>query len=97
VRVSSLSHQVRRRGVLPNLGVDADEVDLLVERFPDPIVTGVGDEVREAADVFVVPASADCPRSFAWRTSRRNPSGTEETAAPGDRRPHLCVRRAGDR
>jgi hypothetical protein len=37
-----------------NLGVDAGEVDLLVEPPPDLIVAGVGGEVRKATDVFVV-------------------------------------------
>jgi hypothetical protein len=40
--------------VLPDIGIDADEVDPLVEPPSDRIVAGVGDEVGKAADVFVV-------------------------------------------
>ena len=45
--------QVRRRRVLPDLGIDASEVDLLVKPVANPVVAGVSNEVREAADVFV--------------------------------------------
>jgi hypothetical protein len=63
---------VRRRGILPDLGIDAAEVDLLVEPSADPILAGVGDEVREAATVFVVrPASADCPQITSMVTQVR--------------------------
>jgi hypothetical protein len=57
--VSSLSaehgdiDQMRRRHILPD-GIGPSEVDLLVEPAADPIVTGVGDEVRKAADILVV-------------------------------------------
>src|SRR5271169_3779415 len=40
--------------ILPDLGIDAGEIDPLVEPAADPFVAGVGNEVREAADVFVV-------------------------------------------
>ena len=40
---------------LPDLGIDAGEVDPLVEPAPDPVVAGVGNKMREAADVFVIP------------------------------------------
>jgi hypothetical protein len=46
--------QVCGRRVLPDRGIDAGEVDPLVEPPADSIVAGVGNEVREAADVFVV-------------------------------------------
>jgi hypothetical protein len=46
--------QMRRRRILSDLSTGAGEVDPLVEPATDPIVTGVGDEVLEAADVFVV-------------------------------------------
>src|SRR5215471_13265613 len=46
--------RVRRRGVLPDHGINAREVDLLVEPFPDPIVAGIGNKVRKSADAFVV-------------------------------------------
>jgi hypothetical protein len=45
--------QVRRRRVLPDLDIDASEVDLLVKPAANPVVAGVSNEVREAADVFV--------------------------------------------
>jgi hypothetical protein len=47
--------QVRRCRILPDLGVDAGEVDPFVESMADPFIAGVGDEVRKAADVLVVP------------------------------------------
>jgi hypothetical protein len=47
--------QMRRRGILPDLGIDAGKVDPLVEPMADPLIAGVGDEVRKAADIFVVP------------------------------------------
>ena len=66
--------QVRRRRVLPDRGVDAVEVDSLVDPAADPIVAGVSDEVPESADVFVVARlSAEYPRSPPWRASRRDP------------------------
>jgi hypothetical protein len=46
---------VRRHRILPDLGIDALEVDPLVEPAADPVVATVGNEVREAADVLVVP------------------------------------------
>jgi len=39
----------------PDLAIDAGEVDPLVEPAPDPVVAGVGNKMREAADVFVIP------------------------------------------
>jgi hypothetical protein len=45
---------VRRRRDLPALGIDAGKVDPLVKPPADPIFTSIGDEVRKAADVFVV-------------------------------------------
>src|SRR5436305_4498199 len=47
-------YKVRRRGILPDLGIDAGEVDPLVEPASEPVIACVGNEVREAADVFVV-------------------------------------------
>jgi hypothetical protein len=46
--------QVRRRRILPDLGIDVAEVDLFVEPTAGPLLAGVGNEVREAADVFVL-------------------------------------------
>ena len=63
--------QVRGCGILPDLGIDAGEIDPLVEPAADPIVAGIGDKVRKAADVFIVPGLADCPRSPPSRASRR--------------------------
>ena len=40
---------------LPDLGIEAGEVDPLVEPAPDPVVAGVGNKMRDAADVFVIP------------------------------------------
>jgi hypothetical protein len=40
-------------GILPDLGIDAGKVDPLVEPVADSFVAGVGDEVREAADVLM--------------------------------------------
>ena len=37
--------QVCRRRILPDLGIDAGEVDLLVEPAADRVVTAVGNEV----------------------------------------------------
>ena len=39
---------------LPDLGIDAGEVDLLVKPVSDPFIAGVGNKVREATAVFVV-------------------------------------------
>jgi hypothetical protein len=65
--------QVRGRRILPDLGIDAGKVDPLVKPAADPIVAGVGNKVREIADVFrVSPVSADCPRSPPWRPSHRD-------------------------
>ena len=47
--------QVSRRLILPDLGIDACKIDPLVKPAADPIVTAIGDEVWESADVFVVP------------------------------------------
>ena len=46
--------QVRRRRILPDLAIDATEVDLFVEPAANPVIAGIGNEVREAADVFVL-------------------------------------------
>ena len=46
--------QVRRRRILPDLGIDVVEVDLFVEPVARSLLAGVGNEVREAADVFVL-------------------------------------------
>ena len=46
--------QVRRRRILPDLGIDVAEVDLFVEPTAGPLLAGVGNEVREAADAFVL-------------------------------------------
>jgi hypothetical protein len=48
-------NQVRRRRILPDLAINASEVDPLVKPAANPVIAGVGNEVREAADVFVVP------------------------------------------
>jgi len=50
VRVVAIAEQghidhVRRRRILPDLGIDAGEVDLLVEPAADRVVTAVGNEV----------------------------------------------------
>src|ERR1700722_10781336 len=47
--------QVRRRRILPDLAIDARQVDLLVKPAANSVVTGIGNEVRETADVFVFP------------------------------------------
>jgi hypothetical protein len=85
--------QVRRRGILPDLGIDAREVDLLVKPAANPVVTGIGNEVRETADVFVFLRVQPIAQITPWRASRRDLSQTEETAAPGDPRLRACVRR----
>jgi hypothetical protein len=46
--------QMCRRRFLPNLGIDACEVDSLVEPVSDPFLACVGNKLREAADVFIV-------------------------------------------
>jgi len=46
---------VCRRGILPDLGIDAGEVDPLVEPAADPVVAAVGNKVGKAADVYLVP------------------------------------------
>jgi hypothetical protein len=75
--------QVRRHRILPDLAIDATEVDLFVEPTANPVVASVGNEVWETADVFVLPpVSADCLRSPPSRASRHDPSRTEETAGP---------------
>ena len=55
-------YQVRRRCILPYLGVNAGEVDPFVEPRSDPFVAGVSNEVGEAADVFVVPCFSRLPQ-----------------------------------
>ena len=82
--------QVRRRGILPDLGIDAREVDLLVKPAANPVVTGIGNEVRETADVFVFLRVQPIAQITPWRASRRDLSQTEETAAPGDPRLRAC-------
>src|SRR5271169_3583608 len=47
--------QVSGCGILPDLCIDAGEIDPLVEPAADPVVAGVGNKVRKATDVFVVP------------------------------------------
>src|SRR5580704_9189548 len=49
--------QVRRRHILPDLGVDVAEVDLFFEPTAGPLLASVGNEVREAADIFVLARS----------------------------------------
>jgi hypothetical protein len=46
--------QNSRRSVLSDLGIDAGKVDLLVEPSAGLILAGVGNEVREAADLLVL-------------------------------------------
>jgi hypothetical protein len=46
--------QVCRRRILLDLAIDVSEVDLFVEPAAGAVVAGVGTEVWEAADVFVV-------------------------------------------
>jgi len=41
--------QVGRRRIFPDLGIDAREVDLLDKPAANPVLTRVGNEVREAA------------------------------------------------
>jgi hypothetical protein len=48
-------YQVRRDRILPNLGIDVGEVDPFVEPVSHPFVAGVGNEVRGAVDVLIVP------------------------------------------
>jgi hypothetical protein len=56
---------VRRRRILPDLGIDAGEVDLFLEPTANPVVAAVGNEVWKTADVLCIrPVSADCPRSL---------------------------------
>jgi hypothetical protein len=68
VCVSSLSQNTamstKRRGrrILPDRGVDAGEVDPLVQPAADPILAGVGNKVRKAADVFVSPGFSRLPQ-----------------------------------
>ena len=45
--------QVRRRRILPDLAIDATEVDFFVEPTANPVVASVGNEMWETADVFV--------------------------------------------
>ena len=47
--------QVCRRRILPDFGIDALEIDLLVKPAADPVVTAVGNEMREAVNVLVSP------------------------------------------
>ena len=54
--------QVCGRRVLPDRGIDAGEVDPLVEPPADPIVACVGNEVRKATDVFVVARLSRLPQ-----------------------------------
>jgi hypothetical protein len=88
--------QMRRCRILPDLAINASEVDPLVKPAAGPFLAGVGNEVQEAADVFVLALFQPiCPRSPPSRASRHDPSRTEETGAPGDRRLRACARRAG--
>ena len=54
--------QVRGRRILPDLGIDAGKVDPLVKPAADPIVAGVGNKVREIADVFIVSRFSRLPQ-----------------------------------
>jgi len=38
----------------PDFGIDTGEIDPLVEPAADPVITAVGNEMREAADIFEV-------------------------------------------
>jgi hypothetical protein len=50
--------QVRRRRILPDLGIDALQIDFLVEPTADPVIAAVSNEVREIADIFVLAAAS---------------------------------------
>jgi hypothetical protein len=45
---------VHWRRILPDLAIDASEVDPLVKPSADPIIATIGDEMWETADVFVL-------------------------------------------
>ena len=97
--MSSLSQhgdvdQVRRRRILPDRGVDAIEADRLVEPAGRPDRRR-HQRAESRRCTCGRPASADYPRSPPWRAFRRDPSGTGERAAAGDRRLGVCARRAG--
>ena len=69
--------QVRRRRILPDLGIDVAEVDLFVEPTAGPLLAGVANEVREAADAFVLarfqPIALDHLHGALLATIRRRP------------------------
>ena len=54
--------QVRRHRILPDLAIDATEVDLFVEPTANPVVASVGNKVWETADVFVLPRFQPMPQ-----------------------------------
>ena len=47
-------NQVRWRRILPDLAIDATEVDLFVEPTANPVFAGVGYEVWKTADASVI-------------------------------------------
>jgi hypothetical protein len=69
--------QVSRRRLLPDLAIDASEVDLLVKLAANPVLARVGNEVREAVDVFVAarfqPIAPDHLHRALLATIRREP------------------------
>jgi hypothetical protein len=69
--------QVRRRRILPHLGIDAGEIDLFVEPAANPVVAAVGNEVWETTDVFVLarfqPIAPDHLHRALLATLRREP------------------------
>src|SRR5580700_6907538 len=47
-------NQMRRRRILPDLAINASEVDPLVKPAANSLIAGVSNEVWEVADVFVL-------------------------------------------
>jgi hypothetical protein len=83
------------RRVLPDFGIDALEVDLLVEPAADSVIASIGYEMRKAADEFVVPAFSRLPQTTSIARPRYGRSGIEEKAAPDGRPLPAYARRGG--
>ena len=93
---------MRRRGILPDLAINASEVDPLVKPAANPVIARVGNEVWESANVFVVsrfqpialeePTGASCSRPAAVTVFRR----TVPTKAPAAENARHGEKRDGD-
>jgi len=90
--------QVRRRRILPDFDIDTLEIDLLVEPAADPVVTAIGDEVRKAADEFLVARLQSIAPDHLHRTLLERASRIRviSPAQPNPRTRHSALDRRGE-